>query len=1176
MAASSYRFLPWVRRGLAERIADADSGGALHARATVEVGVTVAPLPAARYALSVHGPGDVLGIDPRIILRTDPRAAASDVEPNYFAQVEFDPPDFPWLFTPARAGADNRLRPWLVLIVVDLARVDAPRSEGGQPLPVLHIAREVTALELPSLDESWAWAHAQALVPTGNVDLAAALTDQPALNVSRLVAPRRLESNRQYAACLVPAFDAGVVRGLGGTPDASQPLTPAWTLPTTGDIDLPVYFHWRFTTGVAGDFESLARRLQPIQAADTLGTQPMYIGAAGPELPSLASDDPRAILLMDGALRAPQRGSAGLDDVAGEVRQALEQALDANAAQAGGTPGVSSTGVLGAPVYGAWHARQHTVPADVPTWLRELNLDPRARAAAGLGAEIERRYQDTFMQWSWEQVGRILEANRLLSRTRLSLEALARVHARHFVTQPVDRLLQLTAPLHARTPSGAATLHGTVATSSLPDAFADPALRRLTSSQRPVLRAALRRMPALSGATASTPGSGANRPPRVRLVERLGQGQLDVDPARFVPHGLGAVDDLDRIVIPASGNAAVDLSPIGLPVSVPASVLRTLRSDAAAATSTPKLMARADLHTAGVLGSAHLERVQALLDSSPSPWLGVSDTLSDVIAKASVTVNATALLLTLPDAAQPTRLPSVDALDIDSHGQVLVRAQGDQAPSIVATLDTTSAPASRATIGRTLAALPANTLLRDGATIRASSTAPVRAAPVTRGAVIAPTTPSDTLHPSAPLAPVRPLPTIPSVPVRPIDTLPPVRPTPTTPTVPTVPVTPSDTVTPTEPPVDPLPNPPGSITLPAVLRDSATITRLQDALLEVAPAGTLGTTPVQPVLVPFALATAATTVLARTQPRTWVPKRLDSVLLADGSRVLDTPPDTLVVTPSTDRVLAYPELDVPVYEYLAQLDQQRFLPGVGSIPPDSIMLLETNPRFTEALLLGLNTEMNRELLFRGFPTDQRGTPFRHFWAWSDGGADIAPIHRFAPTQALGANSRGGRGGQIALVLRGRLLHRYPNTSIYAWRSRAGALIEPPAVGDIKAPVFAGTLGDDIAFAGFDLTDSDLTTGDGWFFVLAQQPTEPRFGFDESAAVGADGSSWSDATWRDTATDPGNWLRIATNPLAGQRRGAARFVDDAGHLAAITLQKPVRVAVHAKSLFTRDDGGSGNG
>ena len=43
-----------------------------------------------------------------------------------------------------------------------------------------------------------------------------------------------------------------------------------------------------------------------------------------------------------------------------------------------------------------------------------------------------------------------------------------------------------------------------------------------------------------------------------------------------------------------------------------------------------------------------------------------------------------------------------------------------------------------------------------------------------------------------------------------------------------------------------------------------------------------------------------------------------------------------------------------------------------------------------------------------------------------------------------------------------------------------------------------------------------------------------------------------------------------------RRGDARFVDDAGHLAAITLQKPVRVAVHAKSLFTRDDGGSGNG
>ena len=192
--------------------------------------------------------------------------------------------------------------------------------------------------------------------------------------------------------------------------------------------------------------------------------------------------------------------------------------------------------------------------------------------------------------------------------------------------------------------------------------------------------------------------------------------------------------------------------------------------------------------------------------------------------------------------------------------------------------------------------------------------------------------------------------------------------------------------------------------------------------------------------------------------------------------------------PDARRILAAPELDVPVYEYLAKLDPDRFLPGVGEIPEEAITLLETNPRFIESVLVGLNWEMNRELLWRAFPTDQRGTPFRKFWAWTDGGPDIGPIHLWPKTNALGTNGRGGPGGQIALLVRGRLLRRYPNTSIFAWRSKNGALINPPTAADLKQPVFAGVLGVDIVFVGFDLTDADLLAGDGWFFVLQQQPT----------------------------------------------------------------------------------------
>ena len=87
MAASTYRFLPWARRGLADRIADADTGAPLPARAKVNVGITVSNIGETPYALQLYGPGDVIGVDPRMIVRTEPRPASSDAEPNYAAGV---------------------------------------------------------------------------------------------------------------------------------------------------------------------------------------------------------------------------------------------------------------------------------------------------------------------------------------------------------------------------------------------------------------------------------------------------------------------------------------------------------------------------------------------------------------------------------------------------------------------------------------------------------------------------------------------------------------------------------------------------------------------------------------------------------------------------------------------------------------------------------------------------------------------------------------------------------------------------------------------------------------------------------------------------------------------------------------------------------------------------------
>jgi len=134
-----YRFLPWTRRGLAASILQTDTGGDLAARARLPVAITVTGLTPAGVDLEVYGPGDVIGVDQRLIVRTEPRPNVTDFEPNYFAAIEFDLPDFPWMFTPARAGAQERLRPWCVLVVLDERVVEPPKVNRGAPLPVVTI-----------------------------------------------------------------------------------------------------------------------------------------------------------------------------------------------------------------------------------------------------------------------------------------------------------------------------------------------------------------------------------------------------------------------------------------------------------------------------------------------------------------------------------------------------------------------------------------------------------------------------------------------------------------------------------------------------------------------------------------------------------------------------------------------------------------------------------------------------------------------------------------------------------------------------------------------------------------------------------------------------------------------------------------------------------------------------
>jgi hypothetical protein len=95
MSDAAFRFLSWVRRGAATRIAVPDhTSDAPRTTLTVDVEMN-AGTHVASVSLEVHGPGDVIAFDARGITRVWPPAGTLDAEPNYFPLVELDQVDLP-------------------------------------------------------------------------------------------------------------------------------------------------------------------------------------------------------------------------------------------------------------------------------------------------------------------------------------------------------------------------------------------------------------------------------------------------------------------------------------------------------------------------------------------------------------------------------------------------------------------------------------------------------------------------------------------------------------------------------------------------------------------------------------------------------------------------------------------------------------------------------------------------------------------------------------------------------------------------------------------------------------------------------------------------------------------------------------------------------------------------
>ncbi|HKQ53444.1 MAG TPA: hypothetical protein VJT74_13800, partial [Pyrinomonadaceae bacterium] len=443
--AATLSLLSWVRQGLA---AGRDTGLTVkdgHLSLPVRLRLNNADL--ADVPLQLYGPGDVVGIDAREIVRLEPQHLMADFEPNYLPFVEFDHPDFPWLFTPAAADAAGRLPPWLCLVAV--SKTSATLTvDTRRPLPVL----ECPLQELPNLAESWAWAHAQVTRSAAVPNVTDALAQQER-TVSRLLCPRRLEPATAYYACLVPTYAVGRMAGLGETftVEDERALRPAWTTTAPGGaqttLRLPVYYHWEFSTGVAGDFEALARRLQPRPLPAEVGVREMDVSRPGWGVGPFPAKAAGAVVKLEGALRNPDVPTTPwAADVRVPFQKKLRQILDTSARPAS----AKSEPAVGPPLYGQWYPKLETLPAaGAPPWLSELNLDPRYRVAAGLGALVVRYRQEELMAEAWDQLAAQQADNEQRKRAQLAEEVRQTLADKHLAPLSPQGLMQVTAPLRA-------------------------------------------------------------------------------------------------------------------------------------------------------------------------------------------------------------------------------------------------------------------------------------------------------------------------------------------------------------------------------------------------------------------------------------------------------------------------------------------------------------------------------------------------------------------------------------------------------------------------------------------------------------------------------------------------------------------------------------------------------
>ena len=194
-----------------------------------------------------------------------------------------------------------------------------------------------------------------------------------------------------------------------------------------------------------------------------------------------------------------------------------------------------------------------------------------------------------------------------------------------------------------------------------------------------------------------------------------------------------------------------------------------------------------------------------------------------------------------------------------------------------------------------------------------------------------------------------------------------------------------------------------------------------------------------------------------------------------------------------------PSFPQPMYEALQEKSQELLLPGLDKVEPERCVGLRTNRALRRGLHGRAQLRDGARAAVARIPDRPAGTYFQHFWGTDAGAGAAAPTSTTCARTSAARSARRRRTrrrDQFVLLLRSSLLRRYPNAIIYLTPGADRRRPTTPPTGHLPDLQRLDAARRHLLRLPDHAGGGHRLGGDpGYFVVIQEHPTEPRFGLD---------------------------------------------------------------------------------